>query len=148
METHGGNFCDFNIKGRPQHVAVMHTRHLHNLQYQTSFVRLVGQQRDRGGDVAAVHADHVGMLVVPEVGHLLCALVPRVPDHRVREVVLLDPHLAPRHHVRHDMLVRRVDVNPENVVIGWRSCITITMCVLVWDQLSCLYDKNIHVRKP
>ena len=99
----------------------MHTRHLHNLQYQTSFVRLVGQQRDRGGDVAAVHADHVGVLIIPEVGHLLCALVPRVPDHRVREVVLLNPHLAPRHHVRHDVLVRCVDVNPENVVIGWRS---------------------------
>ena len=63
-----------------------------------------------------VDADHVRVLVVPEVAQLLCLLVPGVPDDRVGQVVLLYPHLPPGHHIGHDVLVgqRGVDVNPED----------------------------------
>ena len=86
---------------------------LHDLENQTSFEGLVRHEGDGCGDVAAVDADHVGMLVITKVTHFLGFLVPGVPDDRVGEVVLLDPHLPPRHHVGHDVLVRSVDVNPE-----------------------------------
>ena len=62
---------------------------LHHLQYLTSFEGGAGHEGDGLADVAALHADHVGVLVVPEVGDLLRLLQPRVPDHRVRKVVLL-----------------------------------------------------------
>ena len=88
---------------------------LHNLQNETSFERLHGHQGHGGGDVAPVDADHVGMLVVTEVVHLLGLLVPRVPDDGVGEIVFLDPHFPSRHDICDDVLVGRVDVNPENV---------------------------------
>ena len=40
-----------------------------------------------------VDADHVWVLVIPEVAQLLGLLGPRVPDDRVWQVVLLYPHL-------------------------------------------------------
>ena len=66
-----------------------HSYSLHHLQYLTSFEGGAGHEGDGLADVAALHADHVGVLVVPEVGDLLRLLQPRVPDHRVRKVVLL-----------------------------------------------------------
>ena len=51
-------------------------------------------------------------LVVSKVVHLLGLGVPGVPDHRVGQVVLLHSHLPARHHVGHDVLVWRVDVDP------------------------------------
>ena len=71
---------------------------LHDLENQTSFEGLVRHEGDGCGDVAAVDADHVGMLVITKVTHFLGFLVPGVPDDRVGEVVLLDPHLPSRHH--------------------------------------------------
>ena len=65
--------------------------------------------------MATVHTDHVGVLVVSEVVHLLGFLIPGVPDDGVRKVVFLDPHLPARHHVGHDVLVRSVDVDPGKV---------------------------------
>lgn len=62
--------------------------------------------------MARLGAQHVRVLVVPEVGDLARPVHPRVPHHRVREVVLLQPHLPPRHHVRDDVLLRRVLVDP------------------------------------
>ena len=56
--------------------------------------------------MAALHADHVGVLVVAEVGDLLGLVHPRVPDDGVGEVVLLDAHLAAAHHVGDDVLGR------------------------------------------
>ena len=88
---------------------------LHNLQNETSFERLHGHQGDGRRDVAPVDADHVGVLVVTEVAHLLGLLVPRVPDDGVGEIVFLNPHFPPRHDVCDNVLVRRVDVNPETV---------------------------------
>ncbi len=84
--------------------------HAH-LKYLTSLERGAGHEGDRGADVAALHADHVGVLVVPEVGDLLGLVVPRVPDDGVGEVVLLDAHLPPRHHVGDDVLRRGVGVD-------------------------------------
>lgn len=85
---------------------------LHDLENQTSFEGLVRHEGDGCGDVAAVDADHVGVLVVPEVAHLLGLLVPRVPDDGVGEIVFLNPHFPTRHDVCDNVLVRRVDVNP------------------------------------
>ena len=68
-------------------------RSLHHLQYLTSFEGGAGHEGDGLADVAALHADHVGVLVVPEVGDLLRLLQPRVPDHRVRKVVLLQTNV-------------------------------------------------------
>ena len=62
--------------------------------------------------MATVHTDHVGVLVVAEVVHLLGFLIPWVPDDGVGKVVFLDPHLPARHHVGHDVLVWCVDVDP------------------------------------
>ena len=64
--------------------------------------------------MATVHTDHVGVLVVSEVVHLLGFLLPGVPDDGVRKVVFLDPHFPARHNVGHYVLVRSVDVNPRN----------------------------------
>ncbi len=88
----------------------MNGMHAH-LKYLTSLERGAGHEGDRGADVAALHADHVGVLVVPEVGDLLGLVVPRVPDDGVGEVVLLDAHLPPRHHVGDDVLRRGVGVD-------------------------------------
>lgn len=65
-----------------------------------------------------VDADHVRVLVIPEVAQLLGLLRPGVPDNRVWQVVLLYPHLPAGHHIGHDVLMgqRGVDVNPENIV--------------------------------
>ena len=64
--------------------------------------------------MATVHTDHVGVLVVSEVVHLLGFLLPGVPDDGVGKVVFLDPHFPARHNVGHYVLVRSVDVNPRN----------------------------------
>ena len=90
---------------------------LHDLKNETSFKRLERHEGDRGGDMATVHTDHVGVLVVSEIVHLLGFLIPGVPDDGVWEVVFLDPHLPARHHVGHDVLVRGVDVNPGKVIL-------------------------------
>ena len=71
--------------------------------------------------MATVHTDHVGVLVVSEVVHLLGFLLPGVPDDGVGKVVFLDSHLPAGHHVGHDVLVRSVDVNPSISYIRWRS---------------------------
>lgn len=68
--------------------------------------------------MASIDADHVGVLVVTEVTHLLGLLVPGVPDDGVGEVVFLNPHFPTRHDVCDNVLVRRVDVNPETVFVG------------------------------
>ena len=61
--------------------------------------------------MAGHDADHVGVLVVPEVRDLLGLVEPGVPDDGVGEVVLLDAHLAAADHVGDDVLGRgeRVD---------------------------------------
>ena len=46
-------------------------------------------------------------------------LVPGVPYDGVGEVVLLDPHLPARHHVRHNVLTRGVDVDPATYIDCW-----------------------------
>jgi len=56
---------------------------LHYLQNETSFKSLAGHQGDRGGDVAGVDTDHVGMFIVTKIRHFLDFLVPGVPDDRV-----------------------------------------------------------------
>ena len=56
-------------------------------------------------------ADHVGVLVVPEVGDLLGLVQPGVPDDGVGEVVLLDAHLPAGDDVGDDVLGRRVGVD-------------------------------------
>lgn len=58
-----------------------------------------------------LHADHIRILVIAKVAHLARLVQPRIPDDRVRKVVLLQPHLPPRHHVRYDMLLGRVLVH-------------------------------------
>ena len=67
--------------------------------------------------MATVHTDHVGVLVVSEVVHLLGFLIPGVPDDGVGKVVFLDPHLPARNHVGNDVLMRGVDVNPGKVIL-------------------------------
>jgi len=47
------------------------SRHLHHLQYLTSFERRAGHEGDGGADVTALYADHVGVLVFAKVGDLL-----------------------------------------------------------------------------
>ena len=93
---------------------------LHDLKNETSFKCLEWHQGNRGGDVTTVHTDHVGVLVVSEVVHLLGFLVPGVPDDGVGKVVFLDPHLPARHHVGNDVLMRSVDVNPGKVKLELR----------------------------
>ena len=90
---------------------------LHDLEDETSFVGLAGQQRHGGGHVPGVDADHVWVLVIPEVAQLLGLLGPGVPDDRVWQVVLLYPHLPAWHHIGHDVLMGQwgVDVNPKNI---------------------------------
>ena len=41
------------------------------LKNETSLEALLGEEGDGGGDVTAVHADHVRVFIVPEVGNLL-----------------------------------------------------------------------------
>lgn len=101
---------------------------LHNLQNETSFKGLHGHQGDGGGYVASIDADHVGVLVVTEVTHLLGLLVPGVPDDGVGEVVFLNPHFPTRHHVCDNVLVRRVDVNPVCPFIECDDLPTLLVC--------------------
>ena len=60
---------------------------LHDLQYLTSFEGGAGHEGDGLADVAALHADHVGVLVVAIIWDLLRLVHPRVPHNRVGKVV-------------------------------------------------------------
>lgn len=92
-------------------LAPRHAVHEANLQDLARLERGAWQQDHRTGHVARLHTNHIGVLVVAKVRHFPGLVQPRIPDHRVRKVVFLQPHLPPRHYVRHDMLLRRVLVN-------------------------------------
>lgn len=85
---------------------------LHHLQYLAGLEGGAGQQYDGRGDAACLHAHHVRELVVAEVRDLFRVLRPWVPDHSIREVVLLYPHLASADDVGDDVLLHRVLVDP------------------------------------
>ena len=82
------------------------------MQDLTSFEGRAGHERDRRGDVAGLDADHVGILVVAKVRDLLGLVHPGVPDHRIREVVLLNPHLSTGNHIGDDVFRRCIGVDP------------------------------------
>lgn len=81
---------------------------LHDLEYLASFESGAGQEDHRTGDVSRFHAHHVRIFVISEIGHVLGLVDPRIPDDGIREVVLLDAHLASRDDVCYDVLLRSV----------------------------------------
>ena len=87
----------------------VHEAHLEDL---AGFEGSSRQQHHGTGHVSCLHADHVGVLVVSEVTHLPRLVQPRIPDDRVREVILLQAHLPAGHYVGHNVLRRCVLVDP------------------------------------
>lgn len=55
--------------------------------------------------MARFNTHHVRVLIISEIRQLLCTLHPRVPQHRVREIVFLDAHLPAGHHIRDDVFL-------------------------------------------
>lgn len=86
--------------------------HSHHLQDLAGLEGRAWQQNDRTAYVARLDAHHVRILVVSKVGDIFRLVHPRVPNNRVGEVILLDPHLPPRHHVSDDVLLRCILVYP------------------------------------
>ena len=63
--------------------------------------------------MATIDTNHVGMLIITEIFHLLGLLIPGVPDDCVRKVVFLYSHLSAGYNIGYNVLVWSVNVNPE-----------------------------------
>lgn len=69
------------------------------------------------------HTYHVRVLVIAEISNFFSSLYPWVPDHSIRKVILLNPHLPPRDYIR-------------NYVLSW-SILVDTICPLAnLDRLT------------
>lgn len=92
--------------------------------------------------MARLHADHVRIFVVAKVGHLPRLVQPRIPNDRVRKVILLQTHLPARDHIRDDVLLRSVLVDSIGPLVD-RNYIS---ALLINRPLPSLVNKRAAVK--
>lgn len=83
----------------------------HDLQYLACLKGGPRKQYNRTGHVSGLYANHIRILVIPEIGHFLSMLDPGIPDDSIREIILLDAHLPAGYDVRYDVLLRCILVD-------------------------------------
>ena len=88
------------------------TLYSHHLKDLTSFESRTRQKYNRATDVSALDAYHVRKFIVAKVRNISRLLLPRIPDDRIRKIVLLYSHLSSGHNVRNYVLGLSILIDP------------------------------------